>query len=143
MDTNKKMIVRATIDTSLVANKTVREVERLDYAIQKAGSSVKAGIDQRLAIAAMFVWRQIRGYRYTDNGTQLKIKKLLDVAHETRVSFIQQHIINYSTFYVLVDFYDWLCDKKLITKPAEGYWRKVQRSFEDYQKAQKAFLSSS
>lgn len=133
------MEVRSVIDTSLVADMTVREVERMDYAIRKAGGSVKAGVKQDVGIAAMYMWKQIRGYRYTEQGTQLTIKQLLDAAHDTRVRFIQQHIINYAAFTVLSEFYGWLCDKRLMNRAAEGFWRKAERCFEDYRKVQKSF----
>ena len=136
---DRKVIASGTIDTRLVAYKTVREVERIDFAIQKAGGCAKAGIDQKEGIAAMYVWKQIRAYRYTDKGTQMTTEKLLEIAQDTRVHFIQQHIINYTAFNVLVEFYDWLRAKKILTKCAEGFWRKVQRTFEDYQRGQKSF----
>lgn len=128
-------IIRGVIDTHIVSNKTIREIERMDYAILKAGGSINAGIDQKEGIAAMCVWKQIRGFRYTEKGTQLTIAQLNEIADDTRIRFLQQHIINYATYNILLDFYDWLCQKRLLTKPAEGFWRKINRTMDDYQKA--------
>ena len=138
-----KEVVRGTIDTTLVADMTVREVERIDYKVVSAGGSAKAGIDQKLAIAAMYVWKGIMNYRYTEKGEKMPVSMLLKVAQDARVRFIQQHIINYITFSVLTDYYDWLVEKRYITKSAEGYWRKVERCFSSYQRYQRSFMKAS
>ncbi len=137
--TDRKETIKCVIDTSLVAKMTVREVERIDYQVTKAGGSKNAGIDQKVAIAAMYMWTHIRKYRYTDQGEKITIEKLLEVAQDTRVRFIQQHIINYAAYEITRDFYEWLVDKKYINKAAEGFWRKIERSFVEYQKAQSRF----
>ena len=140
--TNKNVSVRGVVDTTLVADMTVRDVERIDYAVQKAGSSARAGIDQKVAIAAMFVWKLIRKLRFTDDGTRLTIRQFNSVADDTRIRFIQQHIINYTAYSILLDFYDWLCDKRYMNKSAEGYWRKVERCFSEYQREHRSFMGS-
>ena len=132
--------VRVVVDTNVVADMTVRDIERIDYAVTKAGGSEAAGIDRSVAIAAMYVWRQIGKYRFTDAGTRLSVRQFNDIAQDVRVRFIQQHIINYAAFSVAVEFYDWLCDRRMINKAAEGCWRKVQRCFDDYQRVHRTFI---
>lgn len=145
----RKEIIRGIVNTEVVADKTVREVERIDAAIQqeivrrggaaaiRAGLSESIGIPQQVAIAAMYVWRQIRRFRYTADGEKLTIRRLYDIADDARGRFIQQHIVNYAAYYVIQEFYDWLTDKKLIARfsKTEGYWRKIDREFKEYEQA--------
>ena len=143
IDMNRKEVIKEVIDTSLVAKMTVREVERIDYVVRKAGGSSNAGVDQKVGIAAMYVWNNIKKYRFTEQGTQLTVERLLDIVQDTRIRFIQQHIINYAAYDIVIDFYDWLCEKKYMNKASEGYWRKIERCFSDYQREQKQFMEKS
>jgi hypothetical protein len=138
--------IQGVVNTEIVADKTVREIERMDAAIQaeivrrggtrsiKAGFAESMGIPQQEAIAAMIVWGQIRHFRYTDEGVKLTIRELKDIAESVRMRFIRQHAINYAAYYVIESFYDWLNDKKLIARysKTEGYWRKLNREFGKY-----------
>ncbi len=134
-----KEIIRGMVSTDIIADMTVREIERIVYRLDKAGGSAKAGIDQKVAIAALFEWKRIKNFRYSKDGENLTIKELVEIGRDTRERFTNQHTINYMAHHVLMDFYDWLCDKKYITKTAEGYWRKAERTFTDYQNGQKTY----
>lgn len=140
-------VVRGVVNTEIVADKTVREVEQINTRIQeeivrrggiaaiKAGLSEQIGIPQDVANAAMVVWSRIGKFAYTDEGTQLTIGELNAIAEETRCLFVEQHVLNYAAFYLIQGYYDWLVEKKLITRfsKTEGYWRKVEREFRDYE----------
>ena len=140
-------VVRGVVNTEIVADKTVREIEQINTRIQKeivrrggiaaikAGLSEQIGIPQDVAIAAMIVWRNIGRFRYTDKGTQLTIGELNAIAEETRGLFIEQHVLNYAAFYLIQGYYDWLVEKNLIARfsKTENYWRKLEREFQNYE----------
>lgn len=139
MDNGKNSFL-GVVDISVVADKTIREIERMDYSIQRAGGCQPAGISQKEGIAAMYLWKKVRGFRYTDKGTRLTVRELIGIADDARSRFLQQHIINYAAFYVTQYFYDWLCDKRKITKSSEGFWRKAFRVMNDYMDAHMSYL---
>lgn len=144
---DKKVVLKGIVNTEIVGDKTVREVERIYSAIQKeivhrggvgaikAGLSESIGIPQDVAIAAMIVWRKIGHFRYTEVGERLTIRQLNAVAEDTRSRFICQHVINYAAYYAIQAFYDWLVDKNLIARfsKTESFWRKLDAEFKAYQ----------
>lgn len=143
-----KEAIKGVIDTSIVADKAVRDIERIDYAIQNEirkrggkkaihfGLAESIGIPQDVAIAAMYVWKQIGHFRYTDVSDKLTIRELTNIIEDIRCRFIQQHIINYAAHNVIIDFYDWLHDKNLIKRfsRTEAYYRKIESIFKEYEK---------
>lgn len=140
-------VVRGVVNTELVADKTVRDIEQINTRIQKeivrrggiaaikAGLSEQIGIPQDVAIAAMIVWNRIEKFRYTEKGAQLTIRELNAIADDTRGRFLQQHVINHIAYFLVRDFYDWLVDKNLIARfsKTESYWRKLDADFKRYQ----------
>lgn len=138
--------ISAVINTEIVADKTVREVERIFSAIQAEiqkrggmsaavhGLSESIGIQQDVAIAAMAVWKTIGHYRYTDKGEKLTVREMNALVEQTSKQFVVCHIANYTAYTVLQDMYDWLVDKKYIGKfsKSEGYWRKADAAYKDY-----------
>lgn len=133
-----------TINTELVADKTIREVAAIDTAIQKEiarrggrmvpGLSESIGIPQDVAINSMFVWKMLKKHRFTSRGLTLTVRQLNEVADSARIRFLKQHMVNHITFQIVIDYYDWLCDKKYIGRfsKTEGYWRKAEGVFRAY-----------
>ena len=145
-----------SVETNIVADRTVREVERIFSSIQderhrqgsaRAWSSVvkNMGLPIDVASAATIAWKMIGHFRYTSAGERLTIRQLEEICHDARRRFIEQHVINYAAYRVIVDFHDWLIDKNLIPRfsKAEGYWRKLKRAFDEYEAANTGNLEMS
>lgn len=132
------MVMKITIDTRLVKDKTVREVERIDYEVSVRKNTGFCTPD--VAAAAIFVWRQIRSYRYTQAGENLTIETLTNIARNVRNEFIHLHRVNYMTFFTIQAFYDWIDEKNLGTYNVRKYWSKCERAFSDYQRMHSAQL---
>jgi hypothetical protein len=121
------------IDLSVIMDKTVREVERIDYEVISHNGSAASGVDQKVAIASMYMWKQIRHLRFTDKGTMLTIKEFLDARRLIADEFIHIHRLSYLVYRVVLDMYDYLEDKGRVTQNVKKYWKKVERVFYDYQ----------
>lgn len=135
------------VDTNVVADKTVGEIASMCHAINKEisrrggrkairhGLPESIGIAQDVAIAALYVWKRIGRYNYTDDGWRLTVRELVDISDDTKKRFWHQHVINHAAYYVVQGFYDWLTDKNLIARfsKAEGYWRKLDAEFRTYE----------
>lgn len=144
-----KIAATEVVNTDIVAGYTVREIERIDTAIQReiarrggrraiaAGLAESIGIPGDVARAAMLVWRNICMFRYTPEGEKLTVRELDAVIQDARRGFLSQHVLNYCAHYVVRDFKDWLDDKKLIRRfsKTEGYWRKLDTDFRRYVKS--------
>lgn len=135
--------MKVEVNLKPVMDMTVREVERIDYEVMKAGGSAKAGIDQQKAIAAMAMWQQMRNLRFTDKGTQMKISDFLNLRQNANEEFIHIHRLNYMSYSAIQDIYDWLEDKKRLTPNVKRYWKQIERTFSDYQKIHCSALDKS
>lgn len=122
---------------------TVREVERTDYEVMKAGGSAKAGIDQQTAIAAMAMWQQMRNLRFTDKGTQMTVREFLNLRQNTNEEFIHIHRVNYMMYLSIQAIYDWLEKKKMLTPNVNRYWKSLERAFTDYQRQHRSHIDQS
>ena len=123
--------MKITIDTRLVKDKTVREVERIDYEVYERKNFGYCEHD--VAAAAVLVWRKIKNYRYTQAGENMTIGTLETIAGNVRDEFIHIHRINYMTYFAIQAFYDWVEEKGLATYNVRKYWKKCERVFSDYQ----------
>ena len=134
-------------NTNVVADKTVREVERIDAAIQqyiKEHGGKKAnfdaacqsvGVTMEVGASAIFVWNMIRRYRYTSDGEWLTIQQVQDLKKEAMNGFVHQHALNYAAHQRIFDFHDWLVEKNRIGRfsKTDSYWRKLERDYQEYQ----------
>lgn len=122
------------VKLDLVLDLTVRQVERLDYEVLGKGGLRNVKENIVLYASAVYMWRKIRFLRYTPEGQNITISKLLEAAKEVRDHFLHIHRVNYCTFYMLRDFFDWLEDKGRASHNVVKYWRKIDSAFTSYQK---------
>lgn len=139
--------ITGNVDTNIVADKTVREVERTDAAIRKYikehggkkgnfdAACQSAGVTMEEGMAAIFVWNMIRRYRYTSDGERLTIRRVLELKESAISGFIHQHALNYAAHQIIFGFHNWLVEKNLIARfsKTEAYWRKLERDYQEYQ----------
>lgn len=120
------------IDISLVMDKPVNEIMAIADRCSKLGHE-KAGVEQQVAIAAMYVAKELRQYRFTTAGSQLTLKSFYALRKNVGDEFIHIHRINYMTWWAIEEMHDWMEDKKLLTTNVNKYWRLVERAFTIYQ----------
>ena len=120
------------IDISLVMDKPVNEIMVIADRCSKLGDE-KAGVEQQVAIAAMYVAKELRHYRFTTAGSQLTLKNFYALRKNVGDEFIHIHRINYMTWWAIQEVHEWMVEKKMLTTNANKYWRLVEKSFYTYQ----------
>jgi len=128
------MKVRYEIDLTLVHDLPIADVERIYYTVTGKGGSKNAGIDQKLSIAVLYIWKEIGRYRFGGDGKKMTVKKFFNLRKSVGDEFIHMHRMNYLTYRTLQDVYDWLDDKNRLTYNVKGYWKKIERTFDKYMK---------
>ena len=146
------------VDTAIAQDLTIRQIQGISFAVQneatKVGrrgnpwlaAAVKLNVTEEMAIAAFHVWQQMKPFIFTkDKGELLTARQVYDIFNLESKTFLQIHAINYAAYYACMELYDWLCDKKYIGRfsKAEGYWRKTDKVFADYQKTHRSGMERS
>lgn len=127
------MKVKYMIKINLVLDKTISEIWDIDSVVSKKGHNV-AGIDQETSIAAMYVAKELRKYRFTPAGKMLSLHQFNSIRQHICEEFIHMHRLNYMAYTVIQEMHDWMEDEKLKTFNTERYWRMIERTFTDYQR---------
>jgi hypothetical protein len=137
------MKVKYEIDLTLVHDRTIGEIESICYMVNGKGGGRNAGIDQSLSIAALFIWRELKPYRFYAKGKELTVREFYALRAGIQREFIHMHRLNYLAFRTLQDVYDWMDDSHLLTYNVKGYWKKIERVYNDYKKMHLAMTDMS
>lgn len=137
------MGVKYKIDLTLVNDRAIYDIERIYYEVKGHGGGKNAGIDQKLSIAVLYVWRDLCQYHFTPKGKELTLSEFYNVRKKTGEEFIHIHRLNYMTYRLLMEFCDWLDDRKMLTFNVKGYWKKIERTFNEYQNKHKTMIDKS
>ena len=121
------------IDTSLLKDMSVCQVANMANRILAAGGADKAGIDKELGIAALYMWNNLKKYRFSQQGFGYSLEYFFRIKRIADDDFIQIHRLNHMTFFYAQEVADYLDDKKLLTSTAKRYWKKFGDVFEKYQ----------
>ena len=132
-----------TINLSLIKDMTLAEIKRIDFEVRSKGGSKNTEIDQNIAIEAMYACKELRKYNFTKEGISITLDRFYKLRVLVGQEFIHLHRLNYMTYRNICDTHDWLEDKGLLTSNAKRYWKKVEQTFENYQKAHYAQLDQS
>ena len=136
------MKVTYKIDLSLVFKKTIDEILGIDSQVRVAGGSKNYGIDQAVGIAAMYAAKELRKYRISLEGRKLQYEQFLHLRKRMGEEYIHIHRLNYMVYTVIQDMHDWMEDEGLKNFNTERYWKKIERTFSDYQKAHRQMTDS-
>lgn len=128
------MKVTYNIDLTLVHDRTIGEIESICYMVNGKGGGKNAGIDQKLSIAALYIWKELKPYRFYAEGKKLTVREFYGLKSGIQREFIHMHRLNYLAYRTVQDVYDWLDDSHLLTYNVKGYWRKIERAYSDYKK---------
>ena len=128
------MKVTYNIDLTLVHDRTIGEIESIFYMVNGKGGGKNAGIDQKLSIAALFIWKELKPYRFYAEGKKLTVREFYALRAGIQREFIHIHRLNYLAYRTVQDVYDWMDDSHLLTYNVKGYWKKVERVYNDYKK---------
>lgn len=137
------MKVKYDINLGLVKDMTVFDVRRIKNDVLKSNGSSNAGIDQNLAIAAMFVCKELERYKFTSLGLKLTIEMFYNLRVKFGEEFIHIHRLNFMAYRNVRDTYDWLEEKKMLTPNVKRFWKKVDKAFSDYQSVHKSQIEHS
>lgn len=136
------MNARYEIQLSLIKDKTLSEIKRIDFDVRRKGGSKQAGIEQKVAIAAMYVSKELNRYNFTSAGLSITLDQFYKLRVLVGQEFIHLHRLNYMTYMIIRDTYDWMEEKGYFTPNVKRYWKKIEQTFTDYQKAHKAQIDS-
>ena len=124
----KKKIV---FETSLADDMTVREVERIYNDVLTNG--IKMDDPELLSkSSAVSMWKKINMLRYSDKATMMKIRELKEWAKIVRSAFNKIHLVNYSTYNSMLNFYDWYEEKRRLNYNIKRFWRKTDDAYKRY-----------
>lgn len=135
-----KKRVSYTIDTTLVKDMKIGDIFALAGRIERGGGAEKVGVDRDLGLAAQYVRNFLLTYQFNTNGMSLTIEKFNRLHNIIDEDYIQQHRLNYVSYYIVQDIMDWLDEKKRMNRTSLNYWKKAERCFKDYQTAHKSKL---
>lgn len=122
------------IDMTLVHDRTIGEIESISYLVTSRGGAKNAGIDQKLSIAALYIYKELKPYRFYAEGKKLTVRQFYGLLSGIRREFIHIHRLNYLAYRTVQDVYDWMDDSHLLTFGVKGYWKKIERIYGDYKK---------
>ena len=132
------MKVTYNIDLTLVHDRTIGEIESICYMVNGKGGGKNAGIDQKLSIAALYIWKELKPYKFYGNGKKLTVREFYGLRNVIQREFIHIHRLNYMAYSTVQDMYDWLEDSHLLNYNVNGYWKKIERTFDTYLKLHRA-----
>ena len=128
------MKITYNIDLTLVYDRTIGEIESICYMANRQGGGKNAGIDQKLSIAALYVWNCLKNYKFYTKGKKLTVREFYALRSGIQREFIHLHRLNYLAFRTVQDVYDWMDNSHLLSYNAKGYWKKIERAYNDYKK---------
>jgi len=128
------MKVTYEIDLTLVHDRSIGEIEKISYLVTSKGGGKNAGVDQKLSIAALYIWKELKHYKFNAEGKKLTVREFYTLRAATQREFIHIHRLNYLTYRTLQDVYDWMDDSHLLNFNVKGYWKKIERAYNDYKK---------
>lgn len=132
--------VSYTIDTTLVKDMKIGDIFALAGRIERGGGAEKVGVDRDLGLAAQYVRNFLLTYQFNTKGMSLTVEKFNRLHNIIDEDYIQQHRLNYVSYFIVQDIMDWLDEKKRMNRTSQNYWNKAERCFKDYQTAHKSNL---
>lgn len=132
------MKVTYNIDLMIIKDRTLGEIESICYIVNGKGGGKNAGIDQKVSIAALYLWKELKPYKVYAKGKELTVSEFYGLRNAIQREFIHMHRLNYMAYRTVQDVYDWLDDSNLLNYNVKGYWKKIERTFDTYLKLHRA-----
>ena len=120
------------INTLLVKDMSIREITSLVLSIK---SGKNKDVDEKLSLAARFVYQDLKRYRFTDAGMLLTFERFCQYSQSVCHDFLEIHRLNHFVYSSIQRVCDWLDDKGMMTTNARRYFNKIERTYRDYQSA--------
>ena len=120
------------INTLLVKDMSIREITSLVLSIK---SGKNKDVDEKLSLAARFVYQDLKRYRFTDAGMLLTFERFCQCRQSVCHDFMEIHRLNHFVYSSIQRVCDWLDDKGMMTANARRYFKKIERCYGDYQSA--------
>ena len=132
-----------TIDTTLAKDMTIGEVFEMANKIDRARGVRNTDIDKDLGIAVVYLRNELLAYRFNETGYKHKVRDFYLMRKVADEDFIQNHRLNYVTYYVVQDIADWLDEKKRLRFTAKHFWSKSEEVFKSYQHKHRSMVDRS
>ena len=118
------------INTLLVKDMSIREITSM---VLRLKSGKVAGIDDNVALAARFVYQDLKRYRFTDAGMMLSFERFCQCRQSVAHDFLEIHRLNHFVYSSIQRVCDWAENKGMLTSNAMRYFKKIERTYSDYQ----------
>ena len=118
------------INTLLVKDKSVREIASI---VGRYGTD--SSISEDMALAAGLVYQDLKRYRFTSAGKMLTFERFCQNRHSVNQDFLEIHRLNHFVYSSIQRVCDWVEDNGMLTSNAMRYFKKIERTYSDYQSA--------
>ena len=135
--------VTYTINTMLAKDMTIGQVFEMANKIKRAGGAANTDIDRDLALAVQYLYSELSKYRFNDSGYRCNVRDFYRMRKIVDEDFLQNHRLNYATYYVITYIVEWMEDKKMVNFTTKKYWKRVQDCFRRYQLEHKKLVDHS
>lgn len=132
-----------TINTMLAKDMTIGEIFEMANKIKAKGGVQNAGIDRDLGFAVLYLRNELLSYRFNEKGYKHNVSDFYQMRKMVDEDFLQNHRLNYVTYYVVQDIADWLDDKKKLRFTVKKFWSKAEDVFKLYQHKHRRMVDQS
>ena len=132
-----------TINTMLAKDMTIGEIFEMANKIQAKGGIQNTNIDRDLGFAVLYLRNELLAYRFNDKGYKLNVSDFYQMRKLVDEDFIQNHRLNYVTYYLIETIVGWLEDKGKLKFAAKMYWKKAEEVFGIYKQKHRRMVEQS